>query len=777
MSWFPIALINPQYENFNNQWLKFYSPGTTNPLAMATDDTGATQLAKAQLNNAGFITTDGTTIFIPYVQVAYDAYMFPTEAEADANDTTNAIRFADNINPSGLSGTTTEDKTLISGQISVVFPSLDVNVAAFYLFSDDADQGRLYNPKDYSVTGSNTITLTNSYPESSIIRGIQDTPDSTEAVRVINEIETTALLIASSLTISSGDIYETTGFTTKGDGHGGKWLATGNTIAVSQSPGDLGSDKLSDANGNEFSLIIDGIINVNKLNSITAAISAVKALAGSLGDQIPTDNMATLYFPSGVHNKSGSLITISLGGTGFNVIGDGFSTNLSNIEIDTDGAARCSVRDFMMSGSLGHGVNSVSSGAFLSRQNSFSNLYIRDKTVGVIINGSTWNSWDNVWVEKSQGDGWQVLETNGEQVSNCYSVSNSGKGLYIEKGGEFKVGGLSSHNNVGYGVHLYGDDTNTVVENYFEGLTSTIQQRFRLLTITAIVTHADGIQVTAANHKLAANMDDINVTGTANYNGNHDVVTVIDANNFTLNVAYVANESAGQIDLPNWDIVIESDSSFSYRVNDQFFSGGNANYIDIIKGYNIRFDDMRIKKQIWVGTGSNLIFRKGSLRGRQQSPFNDVITSGDGLDGVFESVLSDNNGSSAAGTAVMKFTGGGNELNVGSEGTKATALYSGNTGTLSDDTVFSFTPPNDKGFIKVTNGLGQNSRIIDLSYDTVGGTTALAGFQGAAIDRANGVLTGTTGTDTKITVSAANDGKIYLENRNGSQKLWWTITR
>lgn len=509
---------------------------------------------------------------------------------------------------------------------------------------------------------------------------------------------------------------------------------------------------------------------------VTAAISAAKALAGSLGDQYPATGQLTLYFPAGVYNSGGTLIDLVVGATGFNIQGEGFNSQLENIQITMAGGARCSIGNFMMRGALGYGINSNSSGAFLSRQNCFSKIYIRDKTQGVIINGSTWNSWNDMFIEKSTGDGWQVLDTSGEQVSNCYSVSNDGKGVYVEKGGEFKTSNFSIHNNAGYGVHLYGDDTNTVVENYFEGLTSTIQQRTRLLTITSIVTHPDGIQVTtSAAHELAAGMDDVNVTGTTNYNGNHSVVTVIDSTNFTLDVAYVANEATGQIDLPNWDLVVESDSAFNYRVNDQFFSGGNINYAKI-KGYNIRFDDVRLKKQFFVEAPSNLIFRKGSLRGRQTSPFDDVVTSGI-TDGVFESVLSDNNGSSSPGTASMRFTGGGNELSVGPDGSKGSALYSGNTGDMSDDTVYSFTPPVPRGAMKVTNGLGQNSRVIDVTFDTVAGTTALAGYQGAAIDRTNGALTGTTGVDGQITISAANDGKIYLENRNGSQKLWWTIIR
>jgi hypothetical protein len=39
---------------------------------------------------------------------------------------------------------------------------------------------------------------------------------------------------------------------------------------------------------------------------------------------------------------------------------------------------------------------------------------------------------------------------------------------------------------------------------------------------------------------------------------------------------------------------------------------------------------------------------------------------------------------------------------------------------------------------------------------------------GTAFEVGTAALTGTTGTDGKVTISAAADGKIYVENRSGS---------
>lgn len=98
----PIAQISTTYEQYPNYWLKGYAQGTTTPISMATDSTGDTLLAKAEVSGGGtvdigFIKTTGDAIFIPYYDEAYDLFLFPTEAEADANDTSNAIQVADDM--------------------------------------------------------------------------------------------------------------------------------------------------------------------------------------------------------------------------------------------------------------------------------------------------------------------------------------------------------------------------------------------------------------------------------------------------------------------------------------------------------------------------------------------------------------------------------------------------------------------------------------------------------------------------------------------------------
>lgn len=96
--------LSDPLEDYPGYWLKFYEQGVVTPISMATDDTGGTLLAKAEISSGGtvpigFIKTAGDVIFIPYLAESYDAYLFPTEAEADANDTSNAVPIADNVTP------------------------------------------------------------------------------------------------------------------------------------------------------------------------------------------------------------------------------------------------------------------------------------------------------------------------------------------------------------------------------------------------------------------------------------------------------------------------------------------------------------------------------------------------------------------------------------------------------------------------------------------------------------------------------------------------------
>lgn len=149
----PVALFSDPLEDYAANWIKFYEQGTTTPLAMAIDSTGSPTVAKAEISSGGtvpigFVKTAGDVIFIPYVDQAYDLFLFPTEAEADANDTSNAIQLADNVDPFGVA-------TLPN----LILPSSQVNYEAGNNFTggvtrtQEVKNGDIISVKDFGATG------------------------------------------------------------------------------------------------------------------------------------------------------------------------------------------------------------------------------------------------------------------------------------------------------------------------------------------------------------------------------------------------------------------------------------------------------------------------------------------------------------------------------------------------------------------------------------------------------------------------------------------------
>jgi hypothetical protein len=130
----------------------------------------------------------------------------------------------------------------------------------------------------------------------------------------------------------------------------------------------------------------------------------------------------------------------------------------------------------------------------------------------------------------------------------------------------------------------------------------------------------------------------------------------------------------------------------------------------------------------------------------------------------------------------------GVESDVGSDiasfhRTTKAAVFSGaltakshNTGsaTVNDDTAISFTPPAATGILLVEDGSSQYFMAF-FRVDSSPAMTAMITLPGSIVTT-TGVLTGTTGTDAKINVSAANDGKIYIENRiGGARAITYTV--
>lgn len=91
---------------------------------------------------------------------------------------------------------------------------------------------------------------------------------------------------------------------------------------------------------------------------------------------------------------------------------------------------------------------------------------------------------------------------------------------------------------------------------------------------------------------------------------------------------------------------------------------------------------------------------------------------------------------------------------------------------IADDAYETISPRNESGIIFITiPGLAANRQgIASFDVDSGGASTVLISPTGD-IEVTTGALTGTTGTDVKLTISAHTDGLIYIENRLGAEYL------
>lgn len=168
--WVPTSGQPIQYQQSNGDfaagyYIKFYAAGTTNPINMALDQTGATQIAKCQINTEGYAVNESGGVFIPYINQDYKIALYPNAADADANTIANAvfppvddiqvIQQQSNVN-------TKAELTALNASITTVANSLGYNsrgdgggFSAYfiagdstpetpYIFPDDLNTGRWF---------------------------------------------------------------------------------------------------------------------------------------------------------------------------------------------------------------------------------------------------------------------------------------------------------------------------------------------------------------------------------------------------------------------------------------------------------------------------------------------------------------------------------------------------------------------------------------------------------------------------------------------------------
>lgn len=117
------------------------------------------------------------------------------------------------------------------------------------------------------------------------------------------------------------------------------------------------------------------------------------------------------------------------------------------------------------------------------------------------------------------------------------------------------------------------------------------------------------------------------------------------------------------------------------------------------------------------------------------------------------------------------YIGGGwvNYIKVGDGNAMGNNSVSGTTITIADDAAASFTPTNPIGTIVISPRSSGYPTIAALAAYRCTATAfvQIIAQPSTTIESTTGVLAGTTGTDTKVTISAHTDNKIYIENRSG----------
>jgi len=90
-----------------------------------------------------------------------------------------------------------------------------------------------------------------------------------------------------------------------------------------------------------------------------------------------------------------------------------------------------------------------------------------------------------------------------------------------------------------------------------------------------------------------------------------------------------------------------------------------------------------------------------------------------------------------------------------------------------DDSFVKFKPKNDNGVIDFGSAGATNWGKLFYWASATPACTPLN--VGSDVDATTGALTGTTGTDGKVTVSAHTDGYIYIENRSGASRTFYVM--
>jgi len=166
-----IASTVPQYSKnaggaaASGYFIKFYADGTTTPISMATDSTGGTLLVKSELDSLGYPTTDGSSIFTPYIDQSYKLALYTNETDADNNTFASAVWVIDNIGQvalaTGVSTTVRNFATLADAVAdTAIISGSAANVSERTSGNDDGGMWDVVLSSTVTENGSNIVQCT-----------------------------------------------------------------------------------------------------------------------------------------------------------------------------------------------------------------------------------------------------------------------------------------------------------------------------------------------------------------------------------------------------------------------------------------------------------------------------------------------------------------------------------------------------------------------------------------------------------------------------------------
>ena len=144
------------------------------------------------------------------------------------------------LDPDSIIATQTEAATLTAGQTTVVFATYETEGASFHLSGPNVDDARLVLGRDFIVTSSTTIQLSQSYPAGTTLQLLRNAIAGEDAL-VIQAQAAYDTVAQMKLDFSvAGTLIQTKGYYTAGDGGGASYL-----VAASQTVDGYGDHALA----------------------------------------------------------------------------------------------------------------------------------------------------------------------------------------------------------------------------------------------------------------------------------------------------------------------------------------------------------------------------------------------------------------------------------------------------------------------------------------------------------------------------------------------------